>query len=53
LLKNANPIDGVAIIGGADTNLVQLSARISAVDSDLIPAMIGQTEKEAAADAAQ
>jgi hypothetical protein len=53
LLPNASPIDGVAILfgGGAneDTNLVQLSARLAPSDSDLIPAIIGQREKEAAA----
>jgi hypothetical protein len=46
---NASPIDGVAIIAGADTDLVQLSARFPANDSDLIPAMIAQVESEAAA----
>ncbi len=50
---NASAIDGVAIIAGADTDLVQLSARVPANDSDLIPAMVGQAEKEAAADTAQ
>ena len=53
LQANASPINGVAIIAGADTDLVQLSARIPAADSDLIPAMVGQTEKEAAADTSQ
>jgi hypothetical protein len=53
LQANASPIDGVAIIAGADTDLVQLSARIPANDSDLIPAMVGQAEKEAAADTSQ
>ncbi len=48
LQANASPIDGVAIIAGADTDLVQLSARVPANDSDLIPAMVGQAEKEAA-----
>ena len=47
LQANASPIDGVAIIGGADTDLIQLSARVPASDSDLIPAMVGQAEKEA------
>ena len=50
LLMNASPIDGVAIISGVDTDLTRLSARVPAADSDLIPAMIGQAEKEAAAD---
>jgi len=53
LQMNASPIDGVAIIAGADTDLVQLSARVPANDSDLIPAMVGQAEKEAAADTSQ
>jgi hypothetical protein len=53
LQMNASPIDGVAIIAGADTDLVQLSARVPASDSDLILAMVGQAEQEAAADTAQ
>jgi hypothetical protein len=53
LQANASPIDGVAIIAGADTDLVQLSARVPANDSDLIPAMVWQAEKEAAADTSQ
>jgi hypothetical protein len=53
LQKNASSIKGVAVVSGADTNLTLLSARVSANDSDLIPAMIGQAEKEAAADASQ
>ncbi len=53
LQANASPIKGVAIIAGADTDLVQLSARVPASDSDLIPAMVGQVEKEAAADTSQ
>jgi hypothetical protein len=53
LQPNASPIDGVAIIAGADTDLVLLSARVPAADSDLIPAMVAQAEKEAAADTSQ
>lgn len=53
LQANASPIDGVAIIAGADTDLVQLSARLPANDTDLIPAMVGETEKEAVAETAQ
>ncbi len=57
LQANSSPIDGVAILfgGGAneDTNLVQLSARLAAADSDLIPVIVGQREKEAAAAAGQ
>jgi hypothetical protein len=50
LLMNASPIKGVAILTGADTDLTHLSARVPASDSDLIPAMVAQAEKEAAAD---
>jgi hypothetical protein len=53
LQKSASPVDGVAIIAGHDTDLVQLSARVPANDSDLIPAMVGQAEKEAAGDTSQ
>ncbi len=49
LLMNASPIDGVAIISGTDTDLTHLSARVPAADSDLIPYMVRQAEKEAAA----
>ena len=45
LLMNASPIDGVAIISGVDTDLTQLSARVPATDSDLIPAMV-ETDRE-------
>jgi len=53
LLMNASPIEGVAIISGVDTDLTRLSARIPATDSDLIPAMVGQAEREAAAEPSQ
>ena len=53
LQANASPIDGVAIISGVDTDLTRLSARIPAGDSDLLPAMVGQAEKEAAAGTSQ
>ena len=49
LEMNAGPIDGVAVISGADTNLTHLSARVPATDSDLIPYMIKRAESEAAA----
>ena len=53
LQANSSPIDGVAVLigGGAneDTNLVQLSARLSAKDSDLIPLIVKQVESDAAA----
>jgi hypothetical protein len=53
LQMNEGPIDGVAIIGGADPDLTMLSARVPATDSDLISVMVGQVEREAAADTAQ
>ncbi len=53
LQMNASPIEGVAIVTGADTDLVQLSARVSATDRDLIPAMVVQVESEAAQAGAQ
>ena len=53
LQMNASPIDGVAIVSGADTDLTQLSARVPATDADLIPAMVAQVEREAAAVASQ
>jgi len=49
LQMNSSPIDGVVVISGADTNLTHLSARVPEADSDLIPAMVAQAEKEAAA----
>lgn len=48
LLPNASPIDGVAIISGTDTDLIQLSARVSAKDRDLIPLIVKQVESGAA-----
>jgi len=51
LLPNASPIDGVAIITGTDTDLIQLSARVPAKDRDLIPLIVKQVESEAAAGA--
>jgi hypothetical protein len=49
LLPNASPIDGVAMITGTDTDLVQLSARISGRDRDLIAVIVKQVESGAAA----
>lgn len=49
LEANASPIDGVAMIVGSDTDLVQLSARVSAQDRDLIPLIVQQVESDAAA----
>jgi hypothetical protein len=51
LLPNASPIDGVAIITGTDTDLIQLSARVSQKDRDLIPLIVKQVESEAGAGA--
>ncbi len=53
LLANASPIDGVAIIAGADTDLIQLSARLSGANHDLIPAIVGQVESDEAASPGQ
>jgi hypothetical protein len=51
LQANASPIDGVAIITGTDTDLIQLSARVSQKDRDLIPLIVKQVESEAGAGA--
>jgi hypothetical protein len=51
LLPNASPIDGVAMITGKDTDLAQLSARVSAKDRDLIPVIVKRVESDAAAGA--
>ena len=51
LLPNAGPIDGVAIITGADTDLIQLFARVSDNDRDLIPFIVKQAESDAQAGA--
>ncbi len=48
LRPNASPIDGVAIIAGTDTDLIQLSARVPAKDRDLIPLIVKQVESDAA-----
>ncbi len=49
LLPNARPIDGVAIIAGTDTDLIQLSARVSANDCILIPLIVQLVESDTAA----
>ena len=51
LLPNAGPIDGVAMITGADTDLIQLFARVSDNDRDLIPFIVKQAESDAQAEA--
>jgi hypothetical protein len=48
LLKDADPISGVAILAGVDTNLIQLSMRLPANLADLAAAIISQTERDAA-----
>jgi hypothetical protein len=47
------PIDGVAVISGADTDLTQLSARLAGNNRDLIQIIINQVELEAAAPSVQ
>jgi hypothetical protein len=47
LQMNASPIEGVAIVTGADTDLFLLSARVSDHDRDLIPAIVKQAEIDA------
>jgi hypothetical protein len=53
LQANASPIDGVAILSGADTDLVLLSARLAEKDRDLIQTIVRQVEKESAESKAQ
>ena len=53
LQANASPIEGVAILSGADTDLVQLSARLSEKDHDLISTIVEQVENESADSEAQ
>ncbi len=47
LRANADPIEGVAILTGEETNLIQLSARLSPPDRFLIPLIVKQVEQEA------
>ena len=53
LQANASPIDGVAILSGADTDLTLLSARLSEKDRDLIQTIVKQVEKESTDSKAQ
>jgi hypothetical protein len=53
LQANASPIEGVAILSGADTDLTLLSARLSEKDRDLIQTIVRQVEKESADSKAQ
>lgn len=45
LIKNADPIDGVAILSGEELNLVQLAVRLPPALSNLLPAIIHQVEQ--------
>jgi hypothetical protein len=53
LQANASPIDGVAILSGADTDLLLLSERLPEKDHDLIATIVRQVEKESAGAGAQ
>jgi len=46
LLKNGDPINGVAILFGEDSNLLQLSVRLPTDLRYLAPIIISQTERE-------
>jgi hypothetical protein len=45
---NAEPISGVAILIGEDTNLLKLSVRLSSYQTDLTSSIIHQVERDAA-----
>jgi hypothetical protein len=47
LQMNASPINGVAIVAGADTDLFLLAARVSDQDRDLLPVIVKQAEIDA------
>jgi len=49
LLKNDHPIEGVAILVGEDTDLIQAAIRIPTKDIDLVPLIVHQVEHEATA----
>lgn len=51
LQANGSTIDGVAIIVGEDTDLIQLTMRLAQKERDLIPFIIRQAEREARAGA--
>jgi len=53
LQSGAGPIDGVAIVSGADTDLTQLSARLKDNDRDLTQTIVSQVELEASASQTQ
>lgn len=46
LIKDANPIDGVALLTGDELSLTQLSVRLSPEMSDLLPVIIQQVEQD-------
>jgi hypothetical protein len=46
LVKDANPIDGVALLTGEELSLTHLSARLSPEMSDLLPVIIQQVEQD-------
>ena len=52
LIKDANPIDGVALLTGDDLSLTHLSARLSPEMSDLLPIIIQQVEQDSSRSAA-
>jgi hypothetical protein len=47
LPKNSDPISGVAILAGADTDLFQLSSRLPPNLAGLTPTIIRQVERDA------
>ncbi len=47
LLKNGDPIDGVAILYGEEPNLLQLSVRLTPDTADLAHVIVHETETEA------
>jgi hypothetical protein len=46
LIKDANPINGVALLTGEELSLTHLSARLSPEMSDLLPVIIQQVEQD-------
>jgi hypothetical protein len=47
LLSNSDPIQGVAILYGAEPNLLQVSARLPASERDLLQPILSQVELDA------
>jgi hypothetical protein len=52
LIKNAYPIDGVALLTGEELSLTHLSVRLSPEMSDLLPIIIRQVEQDSSQSAA-